>query len=405
MRRGVARPAQDAAGRLLEDAGDRIPREMTVRVQDRARSGIRQNPAYRPAAGAQNPLASRASLIRILAAVAALVAVAAVGCVPPQPGPSPTSGGAHPAHANAPNAAPHVLPHYVSGHFVYDIESVGVISSRRDTTRHAGAIATHSAPRDTTSHPDTVVTHSVLTYDGRWQGEQLQIFGQVAYRITATPGVQAPTTPAARSTPVKPPDAASTQGSPPSASAGSAPQGDTVPVEAGRVSFEFDVDTATGIVHNTTDSAAVPGCPPGGPAAEQGEALASDRPRSFVVGTDWSDTLTKVSCLSGIPITTRTTRLFHVASANTPDPVSGAQSIEITNESDVTWDGEARRQADLVTIHATGSGTTERYYDHTSGVLLSAHTQVSFDLDDAVNGRSQHLHQAADWRAQLRAGR
>ena len=40
----MARPDQDAAGRLLERAGDCTPREMTVRASLLAR----QNPAYRP---------------------------------------------------------------------------------------------------------------------------------------------------------------------------------------------------------------------------------------------------------------------------------------------------------------------------------------------------------------------
>jgi hypothetical protein len=268
---------------------------------------------------------------------------------------------------------------------VYDVQSVGVVSS----------------PHDSTQRPDTVVTHSVVSYDAHWQGALFGIFGQVAYRITATPGVQGPTT-AARA--ASPRGSITAPGTPSSAQlpATSAATSDTVPVEADRVSFEFNVDTATGAIHRPSDSAAVPGCPAGGPAVEQDEALASDRPRSFAVGTEWSDTLTHVSCLVGIPVTSRTTRVFHVVSASTPDPVSGAPSVEITYQSDVIWDGEARRHADLVTLHATGSGTTEQYYDRATGVLLSAQTDVAFDLTAAINGRSQYLHQVAQWRAQVR---
>jgi hypothetical protein len=46
MRRKVVHLEKNAAGRLLEDVGDRIRREMTVRLD---LSG-RQNPAYRLAA-------------------------------------------------------------------------------------------------------------------------------------------------------------------------------------------------------------------------------------------------------------------------------------------------------------------------------------------------------------------
>jgi len=248
-----------------------------------------------------------------------------------------------------------------------------------------------SSPRDTTQPLDTVTTHSRLSYDGRWEGDQLHVVGQVQSRVTST----------ARVRPVSvrpaPPTPASTDAAPPTPSA-SRDFVDAVP-------FDVTVDTVSGTVRLPTDSFAVPACVAGGPAVEQDRALATDRPRSFDAGSTWTDTLTRISCLGGVPLTTRTTRVVSVAPSVATDPVSGAPAIAVTYHSEPTMDGEARRNRDLVTLHGAGVGTTELYYDRRTGVLLSAHNTTSLDLDFAVNGRVQHLHQSADWRAALQAAR
>jgi hypothetical protein len=171
------------------------------------------------------------------------------------------------------------------------------------------------------------------------------------------------------------------------------------------VGFDVAIDTTTGTVQEPTDKLAVPGCVTGGPPVEQDRALATDRPRSFDAGSAWTDTLTQLSCLGGIPITTRTARQWSVASSPGTDPVSGAPAIVVSYSAIPTMDGEARRNMDLVTLHASGTGTTEQYYDRTTGVLLSVHKTTSLNLDFAINGRVQHWHQDAEWRAALQAGR
>ena len=75
-RRGAVLFDKDAAGRLLEGAGDCVRREMTVRS-----SSLRQNPAYRP--GGSHPL-PQDSLIRYIAFVA-LVLSACRSPIPQQP--------------------------------------------------------------------------------------------------------------------------------------------------------------------------------------------------------------------------------------------------------------------------------------------------------------------------------
>jgi hypothetical protein len=133
---------------------------------------------------------------------------------------------------------------------------------------------------------------------------------------------------------------------------------------------------------------------------EADETLATDRPRSFAPGTQWTDTLTRSSCLGGIPLTTRTIRVGTVGVA-TPDPVTGTPSIQVSYTKNESWDGEARRRADLVTIHATGTGTVEQYYEQTTGVLLSTHTVTVFDINATIDGRPQYMHQPAEWRARI----
>src|ERR1019366_1525297 len=71
---------RDAAGRPLESAGDRIPREMTVRS-----FLLRQNPAYRPRES--SPFTMRTTLrTAVLAAVASgsLLAACRGGTIPNQ---------------------------------------------------------------------------------------------------------------------------------------------------------------------------------------------------------------------------------------------------------------------------------------------------------------------------------
>lgn len=376
MRRGVARPEQDAAGRLLEGAGDRIPREMTVRMRDRHADLVSDRTRLidrRPEF--EGALYRRTSLRFTLATVAATAA--AVAACTPRPGGGPAPAALTPRSAATP--ALRLPPRYTPGHFVYDVQSVGVVSS----------------PRDTSARPDTVATHSTVTYEASWDGPLFRVAGQVRYSVAVSARVQAAATTAGRA-----------NGTPGSSSAG--PPAPTAPATArggadsGAVTvalFEAGIDTLTGAVHRPGDSAAVPRCPPPGPV-EADETLATDRPRSFAPGTQWTDTLARGSCLGGIPLTTRTVRVATVG-AVTADPATGAPSIMVSYSKNESWDGEARRRTNLVTIHATGTGTVEQYYEQATGVLLSSHTATVFDIDATINGRTQYMHQPAEWRAKI----
>jgi hypothetical protein len=93
-----------------------------------------------------------------------------------------------------------------------------------------------------------------------------------------------------------------------------------------------------------------------------------------------------------------------VAPQSATDPVTGATAILIAHTSTTSMAGSGHRAGHYITLNGTGAGTTEEYYDRKTGVLLSAHTAATLDLDITVSGRVQRLHQLADWRARLKAG-
>jgi hypothetical protein len=252
-----------------------------------------------------------------------------------------------------------------------------------------------SSPRDTTARPDTVTTHSTVTYDGSWESPLLRVAGQVRYRVVLSAQVQAAANAAGRSS-----GAAASANAGPPAPAPAAPSRSADSSADTKVAF-FDarVDTSTGTVRRPGDSAAVPSCPPPDPVGAD-ETLATDRPRSLAAGAQWTDTLSRASCLGGIPLTTHTIRVATVG-GSTPDPITGVPAIMVSYSKTESWDGEARRHADLVTIHATGTGTVQQYYEQATGVLLSSHTGTVFDLVATIDGRPQYMHQLGDWRAHL----
>jgi hypothetical protein len=285
-----------------------------------------------------------AGLVVCCCATALLHACAPHGTPAPPPAPSaPPS----PAPTPALSARGRSTARFAVGHGAYDITTLGTVSSGADSTR-----------------PDTIRTATTLTYDARWNGPALEVVGTVVPRVTAVSG--------------------GLRGS--SQSLG-------VPIP-----FRAMVDSTTGTVTFDRDTAST-GCPAGGPSADQARELATSRPRSFEPGTTWQDTLTDSSCLGGVPLTSHAVRTYAVAPSGATDPVSGAAAVLVTHDSRVTMDGGGRRNGQLITLTGSGTGSTEQYFDRGTGVLLSAHTAATLDLDVGVSGRVQRLHQHADWQA------
>jgi hypothetical protein len=242
----------------------------------------------------------------------------------------------------------------VTGHAAYDITATGLVSD----------------PNDTSGHQDTVVTNTTLAYDTRLEGPQLEATGEIISRVMST-ATQASRSDTSRAT---------------------------------RTTFRATVDTASGVVTLAPDSAASP-APCGGrdPSTDQARKLATTRPRSFVASATWRDVVNDSSCLGGLPLVSRSAHVYTVAPQGVADPVSGAPAVLISHTSTTTMAGSGHRAGHYITLYGSGTGTTEEYYDRRNGLLLSAHTAATLDLDITLSGHVQHLHQQADWRAKLKA--
>ncbi len=380
MRRGAARPVENAAGRLLEGAGDCTPREMTVR----ATFVVRQDPAYRPTAYGMMRQMMQKTILQPMrqrhewssrrtdhrrasghCTTFALCALLVAACTPAHPSTapapaSPSAGASLPGStaglaAAAPTGPLPPPPRYVTGHLVYDITSVGTVVTTGDTS----------------AHPDTITTNTTLTYDARWSGSDLRLTGNVAAQVTAaSPGLQA-------------------------ASQSSAPT----------ATFSATIDSATGVVlfAKGVDSSRAAGasCAPGGPTVDQAREVATERPRSLDPGATWQDTLVDKSCLADIPLVTRATRVYTVSPEPVNDPISGASSVLVSHTSQATMIGGGPHLGRQITLNGQGGGTTEQYYDRVTGVMLSAHTVAALQLDVGQGGHVQRLVQHADWHAKL----
>jgi hypothetical protein len=288
-------------------------------------------------------------------AVLGLCLLAAAGCgphAPPAQAPAPASEVSSPPAASGARSV--LPPRYAAGHREYQITSVGVVSDSGDTTGHL----------------DTVTAAATLRYDARWDGALLRVTGDVASRVvTASLGLRI-----------------------------------AAPPQTALVPFRATIDSATGMA--TIDPASTPSassCPIGGPSVSQARDLATTYPRSLVPGASWRASLSDTSCLGGLPLMSSTSQRYTVASQGATDPVTGAAAILVTHRSMTTMTGGGPRGAQTITLSGTGSGTTEQYYDRTTGVLLSAHTTATLDLDVGVSGRIQRLHQQADWRARAKS--
>ncbi|SRR5579863_568602 len=360
MRRGVARPDQHAAGRLLEDAGDRIPREMTVRTtRDRGptgpglQTGGTRMTVYALDQQVRNQEMGEITRRRLGAALASVVMVAAACAPAPAPQPTPAPAAVPPQATAAPERSGSP-PRFVTGQAAYDITAVGLVSD----------------PGDSSGRQDTVTTNTILSYDTRWQGPQLEASGEIISRVTAASATM--------------------------------PRADTA--RGTRTTFRATVDTASGIVTVAPDSAAtLDPCQGRDPSIDQARRLATTRPRSFAPSATWRDVVNDSSCLGGLPLVSRSTRDYTVAPQGVADPATGSPAVLISHTSTTTMAGSGHRAGHYITLYGSGNGTTQEYYDRKTGVLLSAHTVATLDLNITLSGQVQRLHQQADWRARIKA--
>src|ERR1019366_7354992 len=160
---------RDAAGRPLESAGDRIPREMTVRS-----CLLRQNPAYRPRESSpftMRPMLRSSALA--LAASCSLLAACHGGTVPKQvlTTPAAVSAPAPIARANGPWS---YRPSTQRQGFVVDQRAV--IAIRLDTATRIDTVSSHAE-----------VAFTVAPLTGGLTGNVGAFLVQGAGRAAATP--------------------------------------------------------------------------------------------------------------------------------------------------------------------------------------------------------------------------
>jgi len=284
------------------------------------------------------------------AALNSIALLLSVGCAPSAaPRPAPTPAVARAVAAPTPVAGTYP-PRYATGRAIYEITAVGLVSD----------------PADSGAHQDTVTTTTTLTFDARPSGPQLLVSGTIVSRVVAA-------SPALRRT---------------DASAGT------------HTNFQATIDTASGAVTVARDTTApLAACLARDPSVDQARQLATTRPRSFIPAATWRDVVTDSSCLGGLPLVSRATRDYAVAPQPVTDPRSGAPAVLIAHTSTTTMVGSGHRAGHYITMNGSGTGATEEYYDRTTGVLLSAHTAATLDLNITVSGHVQRLHQQAEWKA------
>jgi hypothetical protein len=296
--------------------------------------------------------ATRAGVMGCALVCAAAWAAGCTSSRTPQPAPTPAT--ARPPAVATPEAGGYP-PRFIAGHAAYEISAIGLVSD----------------PSDSVARQDTVMTTTTLTYDTRPSGRLLEVSGEILSRVAAA-------------------SAALRHGD---------PAGGT------RTLFHATIDTASGAVTVAPDTTApLAKCLARDPSVDQARQLATTRPRSFIPAATWRDVVTDSSCLGGVPLVTHSARDYAVAPQPGTDPVSGAAAVLIAHTSATTMVGGGHRAGHYITLNGSGTGATEEYYDRKTGLLLSAHTTATLDLDITVSGRAQRLHQQADWQAKMTGG-
>jgi hypothetical protein len=297
---------------------------------------------------------------RLGAAVVVLVTVVmGAACAPsPSPAPHPTPApAAEPPQTAAVPERGGPPSRFVTGHTAYDITAAGLVSD----------------PGDSSGRQDTVTTNTTLSYDTRWQGSQLETSGDIVSRVMSA-----------------------------SATMPRADMSHTDTARGTHTRFRATADTASGLVTVAPDSAAaLDPCHGRDPSIDQARTLATARPRSFTPSATWRDVVTDSSCLGGLPLVSRSTRDYTVAPQGVADPATGSPAVLISHTSTTTMAGSGHRAGHYITLYGSGNGTTQEYYDRRTGVLLSAHTVATLDLNITLSGHVQRLHQQADWRATI----
>ena len=325
---------QDAAGRLLEDAGDCVRREMTVRSDL-----LRQNPAYRPGD-------SLSRLLRFIGRNSLAVAFASACRAPvPQQQISPS----------APVAAP------ASGLPVMWIPAPDLLAKTYQLEQRAWVVTT----TDSSTAADSSflsIGASIRSTDGG------SIAGLVHSALAAAPGTRLSAIPQL-----------------------------TVP-------FAFVAERTQGARGVQPNPVANPASDD--PCASSAHAvLGSLRdfllypPDTLVIGREWADSGSVVTCRDGARLSVGTRRSFRVAGH---DRQGGRDVLVINRTSHIHVFGSVARGVDTTFVEGSGSGTMRIIIDAASAHLLSADGRSTLDLVVRGTVRSETARQTVVSSAVLR---
>lgn len=321
----------EAAGRLLEGAGDRAPRGMTVRGPDHSaarwveRSEPRQNPAYRPSM--QPPLTLR-SLPRFRSIAVAPIGLAIIlACS--SPGPPPTRPGAPPAPEATPaRSTGRWSLQRAPGAMRYEIRSMAMVE-----------LAGDSMPGDSLGAA-IVVSLSVAD-----SGDLLAVAGTID-SLRLARGARITTSDSAPALPIRLHAVLDRQGG---------------VLELG--SFASPVDSlcaATGdaLIALTRD-------------------LFVSLPPRLTNGTTWQDTTQATSCRGRIPITTTTVTMYTVRGEHAS---GGRALLAIDRSTTLSLAGSGKQYGRSATVQGTGTGTGMMLIDPATAALIDGQSQSTVTI-------------------------
>jgi hypothetical protein len=326
---------KDAAGRPLEGAGDRIPREMTVRC--RSSCALRQNPAYRP----RNPslLSMRARVLPVPLASTLVLAVGGCGgrVVPRQVLTKPVM-------ASVATVSEDSSWQYrpASRRLAYAVDQRAQLVIREDAAASVDSVSSHAEVAFSVSALTNQVTGVVTAFSARHSGE-----------------------------------------------VGAVPQGLSLPLP-------FTATFGDGGRELIFVAPSAPSClSPSVPVLHTLRDLWFKTPDTLRVGTTWADSASYSSCRDGVPLRSVVTRTFRVTSGGR---LGGRLQLIVRRVLQTTINGDGTLAGEPVSVRGTGTGELEYTLDPVGGEVVSARGSSSLELTFHGKLRTQTVRQAGEIR-------
>lgn len=342
---------QDTAGRLLENVGDHVRREMIVR----STQVFRQNPAYRPFAKKQPPTAfvggcftfpgssftlrsdmhrpiRRWGLLCVLAACASPKAPV-TGVPTPLPGPLPTS----PA-PDIPSATTWSFT-YVAGALSYEVSRTATIQSQSDSSSH--------------TELSNNVTHELVNLE--FAGDTIRFTAAIDTFSTATQGSIGPA------------------------------QTVTLPIQLTGSLLHDSLIISNDSIRESCNPAQ--------------SALATDLrnllvpfPAKLDQGATWKDSTLVKGCQAMIPTAVTSSRSFTVAGETMYE---GHRVLAVQRLDTIRAHGEGAQQQHPLVLDALGTGKALYYLSTGDGHVVHLSTEHDLNLSVSTSGQVHRFRQSS----------